>query len=370
MNLDFNLNLEQKQELVMTPELRMAIELLQYNSFELRQYIKKEMKENPLLDMMEAERGRESSHQNFNYEKKDSIEYEKFIAYKPDICEHLENQLFEVLEKKDINLGKFIVGSLNQNGKLTLDYETITDIFSSVDSSIDADYIEKIHQKIKKLNVNHKYDRELSKSEFIDPDFMIRKNNGVYEIIENHKNYPRLKINSYYFNLLKKHNDQETQEYIKKKYQSALWLIKSIKQRRDTIQKIIEAILDKQKEFFERGFKYLTTMTMEEVAKKIEMHESTVSRATTSKYVETPHGTFNLKFFFNSGIDNLSSVSIKAIISEEITKENKNNPLSDKKLREQIKSKYNLNISRRTVAKYRKSIGIESSRTRKKLNKN
>lgn len=366
MNLDFDLNLEQKQELVMTPELKMAIEILQYNSFELRQYIEKEMKENPLLDMMEAERERESSHQSFNYEKKDAIEYEKFIAYKPDICEFLENQLFEVLEKKDMHLGKFIVGSLNQNGELTTSYERIAAIFSAANNKIDSNYVKKIHEKIKKLNLNYSCEVDLSSSEFIDPDFTIKRINNGYEIIENQENYPTLKINSYYFNLLKKQNDPETKEYIKKKYQSALWLIKSIEQRRNTIKKIIRAILDKQKDFFDKGFKYLTTMTMEEIAKKIEMHESTVSRATTSKYVETPHGTFNLKFFFNSGIDNLSSVSVKAIISEEIKNEDKLKPLSDEKLAAKIKEKYNLSISRRTVAKYRKSIGIDSSRARKR----
>lgn len=365
MNLNIDLNLEQKQELVMTPELKMAIEILQYNSFELRQFLENEMKENPLLDMMEAEKERENNHKSFTHAQKDTIEYEKFIAYKPDLCEYLENQLFEVLEKEDIKLGKFIVGSLNQNGELTVDHNVIADLFSSKENNIDADYVKKIHNEIKKLDLNYACEMEAGRSEFINPDFIIKKENGIFKIIENEDNYPTLRINSYYFNLLKKHNDKETQEYIKNKYQSALWLIKSIEQRRNTIKKIVKAILNKQKQFFEKGFKYLYPMTMEEIADIIEMHESTVSRATTSKYVETPHGTFGLKFFFNSGIDNLSSVSIKAIISEEINKENKSNPLSDIKLTENINQNYNLNISRRTVAKYRKAIGIGSSRARK-----
>lgn len=365
MNLNIDLNLEQKQELIMTPELKMAIKILQYNSFELRQFLEKEMKENPLLDMIEAEKNRENAHSSFNTEKRDAVEYEKFIAYKPDLCEYLENQLFEVLDEADIKIGRFLVGSLNQNGELTLDYEIIAEVFSTEDYNVDADYIEKVHNKIKKLDLNYACQIENNSSEFIDPDFIIRKQNGEFKIIENENNYPTLKINSYYLTLLKKHNDQETKEYIKKKYQSAMWLIKSIEQRRNTIKKIIKAILDKQKEFFEKGFKYLYPMTMDEVAKIIEMHESTVSRATTSKYVETPHGTFNLKFFFNSGINNLSSVSIKAIISEEVNKEQKEKPLSDAQLTEKINSKYMLNVSRRTVAKYRKAIGIGSSRTRK-----
>lgn len=105
---------------------------------------------------------------------------------------------------------------------------------------------------------------------------------------------------------------------------------------------------------------------MEELAEEIEMHESTVSRATTGKYVQTPHGVFSLKFFFNSGIDNISSVSIKAIISEKIAEEDKSSTLSDSRLAELLALEHGLDISRRTVAKYRKSLGIPSSRQRKK----
>ena len=102
---------------------------------------------------------------------------------------------------------------------------------------------------------------------------------------------------------------------------------------------------------------------MEEVAEEIEMHESTVSRATTAKYIQTPHGVFSLKFFFNSGIDGVSSVSIKAMLSEEIEAEDKSHPLSDSKLAQLFVDKYGLDISRRTVAKYRKSLAIKESRS-------
>ena len=131
------------------------------------------------------------------------------------------------------------------------------------------------------------------------------------------------------------------------------------------IKKIIKAIIKKQNDFLKKGFKFLYTMSMEEVAEMIDMHVSTVSRATTEKYLQTPYGLFSLKFFFNSGIDKFSSVSIKAIISEEIASENKDSPLSDTKLADILLEKYDLKISRRTIAKYRKSIGISSSRARK-----
>lgn len=365
MDTKFDLKLKQEQELVMTPELRMAIEILQYNSFELKQYIGKKKQENPLLDMLEVEKEIVDNRSDFSYEKKDQVEYEKFIEYQPTFCEYLEYQLFEVLDKKDIKLGKFIIGSLNQDRKLTLDYEIIAEIYSNSKMEINAKHVEKIYNKIKELDLDYGCKVGSGNSEFIKPDYVIKKHNDKFKIIENQNNYPGLKINSYYLNLLKKESDEETKEYLKKKYQSALWLIKSIEQRRETIRKIIEAILEKQKDFFEKGFKFLYTMKMEEIAEIIEMHESTVSRATTSKYLQTPHGTFSLKFFFNSGIDNFSSVSVKAIISEEINNENKKTPLSDDKLAGIIEKKYNISISRRTVAKYRKFIGIESSRNRK-----
>ncbi|MFP4020391.1 MAG: RNA polymerase sigma-54 factor [Halanaerobium sp.] len=363
MKLDMNLNLEQKQELVMTPKLQLAIEILQYSSLELNEYIEEEMKENPLLDILEAERDMNYRESNFNSIQKEGIEYENFIAYKPDFCEQLENQLFEVLADDQIELGKFIVGSLNQLGELTLEFETIADYFS--DDNIGTKEVQEVYKKIKELDINQEEDFASCKAEYINPDLIVKKEEGKFKIISNQNSYPTLTISSYYYNLLKNKDDQELSEYLKKKYQSALWLIKSIEQRKQTIKKIVRAIVKKQHDFFEKGLKYLYVMTMEEIAEEIEMHESTVSRATTGKYLQTPHGVYSLKFFFNSGINKLSSVSIKAIISEAIAQEDKSSPLSDSKLTELLAENYGLDISRRTVAKYRKSLGIAGSRSRK-----
>lgn len=361
MKLDVNINLEQKQELVMTPRLQMAIQILQYSSLELSEYIQEEIKENPLLDMLEANKDFNSRQASFNSIKKDSVDYENFVAYQPPFCEFLENQLFEVLDDEKIEAGKFIVGSMNQSGELTLDLDVIAELFDFT-----LEETEKIYQKIKRLDINHDSDFAECSTEYIDPDLLVKKVGDDYEVHSNQDSYPTLRISSYYYDLLKNQPDEEISEYLKQKYQSALWLIKSIEQRRETIKKIVEAIIKKQKDFFDKGLKYLYVMTMEEVAEEIEMHESTVSRATTSKYLQTPHGVFGLKFFFNSGIENLSSVSIKAIISEEISEEEKKSPLSDSKLAEILNLEYGIDISRRTVAKYRKSLGIPGSRQRKK----
>jgi RNA polymerase sigma-54 factor len=363
MKLDVNINLEQKQELVMTPRLQMAIQILQYSSLELSEYIQEEIKENPLLDLLEANKDFNSRQASFNSIKKDSVEYENFVAYHPPFCEFLENQLFEVLDDEQIEIGKFIVGSMNQSGELTLDLEVIAELFDFT-----HDQVAEIYKKIKKLDIKHDSDFAECNTEYIDPDLVVKKADDDYEVHFNQDSYPTLRISSYYYDLLKNQDDEEISEYLKQKYQSALWLIKSIEQRRETIKKIVKAIIKKQKDFFDKGLKYLYVMTMEEVAEEIEMHESTVSRATTGKYLQTPHGVFSLKFFFNSGIENLSSVSIKAIISEEIYEEEKNSPLSDSKLAEVLNLEYGIEISRRTVAKYRKSLGIPGSRQRKKNN--
>ena len=370
MDFNFNLNLEQKQqqELVMTQELQMAINILQFNSLELKEFIEEEMHENPLLDLIEAEAEMDNREAGFQGPVNNEIEYENFIPYKPHFCEYLENQLFEVLDESEYKIGKFIIGSLNEQGDLTLDYQEIAEVFSEKKGRVKTEQIKEIHNKIQKLDINYAVDLECRNPEYISPDFIIKKDEGKFDVFSNQDYYPDLRISPYYLNLMEKADNPETFEYLKKKYQSALWLIKSIEQRKETIQKIIKGIIKKQNDFFEKGLKYLYTMTMEEIAQEIEMHESTVSRATTGKYVQTPHGVFNLKFFFNSGIDKISSVSIKAIISEEIELEDKSSPLSDNKLAEVIQQKYQLDISRRTIAKYRKSIGIAGSRARKRKN--
>lgn len=362
MELDFNINLEQKQDLILTPELKMAIEILQYSSLELSEFIDKEIQENPLLEKMEKFQDNKYSYNNSI--TKDKIEYEKFISYKPSFCESLENQLFEVLNDNEIRVGKFIVGSFNDQGELTLDLEVIADLFE-----IELAQVETILEKIKKLNIDFSDLNPLeNKVDYVEPDMIVKKELDDYKIIYKEKFSPTLKINNYYYNLLKQSDDPECIEYLKNKHRSAIWLIKSIIKRRETIKKIAEAILKKQKRFFEKGLEYLEVLTMEDVAKEIEMNESTVSRATTGKYMQTPHGVFNLKLFFNSGIDNVSSVSIKAILSKEIAKEDKAKPLTDSKLAEVLQAKHEISINRRTVAKYRKSLGIGSSRARKKSN--
>jgi len=364
MQLDINLDLKAKQELVMTPKLQMAVKILQYNSVELEEFINEQAKENPLLEIME---NIEAGYNNSSYSgiKKEAINYENFIAYSPHFCESIEKQLFEVLKEEELELGKFIVGNLDHKGELSLGIEEIAKIFYDSSTEKKMEKVEEIYHKIRNLDLEEAINSVNPCAEYVKSDLIVERTETGYQIIADNNDF-NLNISSYYLNLLKNSNDSEVEEYLQKKYKSALWLIKSIEQRKNTIIKILKTVIDKQYDFFEYGFKYLYTMTMQEVADDIEMHESTVSRATTNKYIQTPHGTVPFKIFFNSGIDNLSSVSIKAIIVELIKNEDKKSPLSDSQIVEIFNERYELNISRRTVAKYRKSLAIKGSRSRMK----
>ena len=163
----------------------------------------------------------------------------------------------------------------------------------------------------------------------------------------------------------------EVRDYIQDKLRGAMWLIRSIHQRQSTIVKVTESIIKFQKDFFEKGVEHLKPLVLKDVADDIEMHESTVSRVTTNKYVHTPRGLFELKFFFNSGItkndgDDLASEAVKAKIREIIADEDPKKPLSDSKIAKKLEADQNIDIARRTVAKYREMMGVLSSSKRKK----
>ncbi len=206
---------------------------------------------------------------------------------------------------------------------------------------------------------------------YVTPDVYVYKVGDEYMVSLNEDGLPRLRISNLYKNLLKgKTSGDATQEYIQEKLRSAVWLIKSIHQRQRTIYKVTESIVKHQKDFFERGSSYIKPMILRDIANDIGMHESTVSRVTTSKYVHTPRGIFELKYFFNSGIntddgDSLASESVKMKLKKLVGSEDPRNPLSDQKIVDLLK-KDGIQIARRTVAKYRDVLKILPSSKRKK----
>lgn len=206
---------------------------------------------------------------------------------------------------------------------------------------------------------------------YVSPDVYVYKVGDDYVVSLNEDGLPRLKISNFYKNMLKGGTKNKVEhDYIQEKLKSAVWLIKSIHQRQRTIYKVAESIVKHQRDFFDKGPGFLKPMVLRDIANDIGMHESTVSRVTTAKYVHTPQGIFELKYFFNSGIsssdgDALASESVKLKIKDLVAKENAKNPLSDQKIAELL-SKEGIQIARRTVAKYREMLKILPSSQRKK----
>ena len=206
--------------------------------------------------------------------------------------------------------------------------------------------------------------------DYVVPDLVVVKTEKGYDVVLNDDGVPNLRISPYYHNLLKTTKEGQTKEYLEDKYRSALWLIKSIDQRRQTIYKVGKSIVKLQKSFLDDGLSYLEPMVLKDVAKDIEMHESTVSRITTNKYIDTPQGVFELKFFFHSGIksymgNTMSSIRVKNMIKEIINEENQSSPLTDDQMVEALMRK-NAKIARRTITKYRKELNIPPASKRKK----
>jgi RNA polymerase sigma-54 factor len=213
-----------------------------------------------------------------------------------------------------------------------------------------------------------------SQSQYVIPDVYIVKVEDQYVAALNEEGLPQLRISPVYRRLLDKaapENTDETRSYVKDKFRSALWLIKSVEQRQKTIHKVATSIINFQRDFLDHGIEYLRPLVLRDVANDIGMHESTVSRVVTNKYMHTPQGVFEMKYFFHSGIassygEAVSSVTIKQRIRKIIEQEDQRKPLSDSKI-VSILQREGLELARRTIAKYREELKIPTSNQRKVL---
>lgn len=459
MRLGYDLTLEQEQKLIMTPELRQAIQMLQFTSQELWQYLYKQVEINPLLEVDSSQRNEENiedinnktdeidwkeylgQYDDISYKHTDKMEnketsFENFISTQTSLKEHLLFQLhLTMFESNAKKIGEFIIESIDKNGYLSIaleeiveqlkvdvkDVERVLKIIQTFDPigvaardlkeciliqlkargitdpdvyEIANNHLEDIAQnrlsKISKsLSLNLKSVQwicDLIKSlepkpgrgfayasddiRYITPDVVLQFIDGEYIVNVNDVTAPRLVINNFYKQLLSAAEDEKISKFLTEKLNSAMWLIRSIEQRRTTIYKVVESILKFQREFFDKGKKSLRPLTLKDIAEDIGAHESTVSRATNGKYIQTPRGIFELKFFFSSGIDSdnggISSTSIKSMIKEIIENENPKKPLSDQQIVNMLKAR-TIDISRRTVAKYRDELHIPSSSGRRRF---
>jgi RNA polymerase sigma-54 factor len=207
---------------------------------------------------------------------------------------------------------------------------------------------------------------------YIKPDVYVVKADDGFQIILNDDNIPKIRINNYYKKLLqvKEALDKKDKAYLEDKLRSAVWLLKSLDHRNKTIYRVTESILKFQKNFFEKGVSQLNPLNLKDVAQELEMHESTISRATSNKYLSCGHGLFNFRYFFSSGLktDNgsVSSTSVKDMIKKLVGEEDQKKPLSDQKLSEMLKD-FNIKVARRTVAKYREEMSIPPQNIRKQI---
>lgn len=475
MAYELKQELKLTQNLVMTPQLQLAIRLLQLSRLELVETIKEEVQTNPVLEesvdtesdsapakepsspevdwqaYLEQQSEYSGPSINFNVREDEDDSFMMNLAVGGgSLKDHLTWQLqTSGLSDEDAEVGKFIIGNIDDDGYLRLvdrgamaddelDRATIEEIcrhtgvspevaenvlgliqnFDPVGSGSrnlreclliqarmlpvrDTVVEEIIYSHLEKLGIKNfkSIARSLGitteevieaakvinrclnptpgagyggeESRAIVPDIFIHKVGDEYVISLNEDGLPKLRVSSYYRDLLKGNENvgDQAKGYIQEKLRSAVWLIKSVHQRQRTIYKVVECIVKFQKEFLDRGLKYLKPLILKDVAEVIGVHESTVSRVTSNKYVQTPRGIFELKYFFGCAVsssDNgdITAEYIKEKIKDILKSEDPKNPLSDQQIVEKLKGQ-GIDLARRTAAKYREALGFLSSSRRK-----
>ena len=458
------IGLQQKQvltqTLIMTPQLQMAIKLLQLSRMELVEKVKQELKENPALeDLSEAGCENETNDMDQtinridrqiqldsrNYqgaagretESREFIDYEKFTATGTSLSEHLLWQLLMTSPtREEKKIGSIIAGNLDEDGYLKISVDEIAEMAATAparaeqvlsvmqtfdpigvcardlkeclllqimhhgieDDRITAIITDHLHHlarnnlraickalKISAKDISPLIDviksldprpaRQFGSDacRYIEPDVFVYRQDGEFVIALNNHGMPRLRISPLYrkYAMDKDKISTEALNYLKEKTRSAAWLIKSIHRRQRTLYRVMESILKFQRAFFEKGLSHLKPMILRDVAEDIEMAEATVSRITTRKYVHSPRGLFSLKYFFNSSVNRIhgepiASVCVQEKIKAIVAGENPARPLSDERITDILKAA-DIDIARRTVAKYREAIGLPGSSKRRTI---
>lgn len=439
MQLGYGLYQQQTQKLVMTPELRQAITILQYSSIELTEFLHQEIIENPVFDIEEKEFERyDTIYNNYHRFKGGNNNDDEWNIWdtiatpQETLEEHLLQQArFLNVKKENFSILKFLIGSLNEAGYLAVPITEIADIykvdinevekalsilqsfepsgvgardlkeclliqlkqldpFDTLAIEIIEHYLKELSERkfikiaqelditvqevqiifdyIKSLNPKPAMNFQNGSPKYIVPDVIVEEIHGKFIIMVNDALVPKLNVNSTYHQYIQSKKNDETTKYIMDKYNSAKWLIKSIEQRRNTLYKVTNAIINYQKSFFEN--QTLKPLTLKQIAEEVGVHESTVSRAVNQKYVQTPLGTFELKYFFSTALstddgEGTSVENVKKTLQRIVDQENKKKPLSDQKLSDLLNEE-GIKISRRTVAKYRDEMGILPSSQRKR----
>ncbi len=479
IGMEQRLQLKLATKLVMTPNLQLAIRLLQLNRMELIEAVNTELQENPAFDLEAVSTdpvtaGNESTihgsmetnqpesidglsreekkslgemdwdsyfdngvdYGHFQNEEKTPFAYENIVHRSETLSEHLLWQLsLSRMSKNEQQIGILIIGNIDDDGYLKTSIDEIAQKSDSTTDEVEhvlgmiqefdpvgvaartleeclilqvrnaefeehplaeiiiRDHLPKIERNaykeiakaiqvsVEEIQSEADFIRTLepkpgrafggSSPQYIQPDVYIYKVDDDYRIVLNDQGLPKLKINKLYQHYKSETTDQKTKQYVEQKFRNALWLIKSVEQRQRTIYRVAESILKFQRSFFDKGIPELKPLVLRDVAEDIGMHESTVSRVSTNKYIHTPQGIFEIKFFFHSGLSSLngediSSIRVKEMIKNLILNENPRSPLSDRQIMQRIKEQ-GINIARRTIAKYREELKVPPSNRRRSL---
>ena len=447
IKLDQNITIEQRQELVVTPELVQSLKILKYNSRELENFVNEQLQFNPVIEQDKPSweiQLQNSYTENYRSESGDQkysdnhdYSFENYASLDETLDEHLTMQL-EISTKSKVllSIGEYLIESLDENGYLTVTLKSVAETFGvelevvkktlgliqtfdpygvgarnlaeclflqlrqagllnskytellknhmddfsanklkkiSKEMKLPLDEIQQMADVLRHLDPKpgKQYDNDREK-QYIVPEIMVEETEGKYIAVFQDDSTPKLIVSSYYETVLAEHReDPEVLKYVKSRIEAANRLISSIEKRKQTIKKVAEAIVEYQQAFFGKGEKYIKPLTLKMIAEKIDMHESTVSRTVTGKYLQCKAGVFELKYFFSAGIktgsgdEAISSNSIKAYIKEMIRREDSKHPVSDQKLADMLNEE-GISISRRTVTKYREGLGIPASHMRKR----
>jgi RNA polymerase sigma-54 factor len=460
--MDFGLKLEINQKLVMTPQLRQAIAILQLSSLELADMVEQELLENPVLEVLDDKEPEDADRQEAALDEPpqsgeddyldwaeyfnsgtdpgynvsnaaDTPAFEIFVTPIISLHEHLELQLhLTVLDATARQVGNYLIGCIDDSGylcctvpeaaqALAVSEEIVGEVLSIIQTfdpvgvgardlqeclsvqirqkdiqnnlvtAIIADYLQDVaagryksiadklgctpHEVQEAVDIIRTLDPKPgrcfggSQSGYVVPDIVVERVNDQYVILVNDTSVPRLTVNPYYRQVTKS-ADSEARKFVEGRMNAAVWLIKSIEQRRRTLYNVMEAIIELQRGFFDSGPKFLQPLNMKKVADHVHIHESTVSRAIANKYVDTPHGLFNLRTFFSTGLagaggEDVSATNLKQEIKALVAAENAADPLSDQAIANLFAAR-GITLSRRTVTKYREELGIAASTKRKR----
>ena len=281
-----------------------------------------------------------------------------------------ESLLIQLRERKE---GGTLAARIVAEFLEQLDRKSPLQIAKSLGESVDA--VQSAMAQIKQLNPQPASGLFSRAAIPVVPDLIVERIGDQFLVFHNDRNIPRLRVNQGYRNLLKRGNStpKDTKEYVRGKLDQARWLLNAINQRRSTMIRVMEAVVEYQKEFFEKGTSYLKPLIMEQVADHVGMNVATISRVANDKYVQTPHGVFEIKYFFNAGVpqdsgEDLSKRMVKEKIETLVKAEDTSKPLSDQEIFQKL-STSGIQIARRTVSKYREEMGIRAARFRKRVDK-